>query len=117
VVDELLPARVLEDDHRADTIVAWREHTETGDHEIEIAIAIEIDRLDMCGRGNRITDRHFGEHPSWKLANPRHLTPDHIADKDVWESITIKVHDLHVSNLRPPPLGNRIANCVRREEI
>ena len=43
-----LPPVVLEHHHRADPRVARKQDTETGYHDVEIAVTVEIDRIETC---------------------------------------------------------------------
>ena len=40
---------VLEDDHRADAIVVGKQEAERGDEQVEVAVLVEVDRLDVGG--------------------------------------------------------------------
>ena len=49
---EMLMAVILQQDHRPDAIVARHEHAKRRDDQIEIAVAVEVDRCGVRGRGN-----------------------------------------------------------------
>jgi hypothetical protein len=80
---EALVAIVLQDDDRSDPVVAGREHSERGDDQIKIAVAVEIDRLDVGRCRDRVADRPLREHTLGELANPGDAAADHVADENV----------------------------------
>ena len=112
---ELLPAIVLEDDHRADAIVVGKQKPQRRDEQVEVAVLVEIHGLDM--RWSRDAgDGLLGERPTRRLTDPAHHAAQRVADEDVVQTVTIEIGDGDVGNLRTLVALRQIADGTGGEQ-
>jgi hypothetical protein len=105
---------VLEHDHRTHAVVVGKQESERSDHEVEIAIAVDIDGFDVR-RGGHAGDRLFGEHPLRKLADPGEHVAQRVADEHVGQTVAIEVGDRHMRDLGTLVCLRPVADRLRRE--
>jgi hypothetical protein len=112
---ELLPAVVLEHDHRADAVVVGEQEAKCRNEQIEIAVVVDIDDFDMGGSrdtGNRL----LGIGAARRLTHPADDTTERVTDYDVVQAVTIEIGDGHVRDLRPLLAFRGIADRARGEQ-
>ena len=116
VPHEAAAAGVLEDDHRSDPLVAGEELAEVGDEQVEVAVAVVVDRLDMARRAN-VGDHLLRVHALRRLPEPGELPASRIADEHVGQAVRVEIDDRDVRDLRLLPGGRSIADRRRLPEV
>ena len=115
VHSELHPTRVLQNHHRADPVVVGKEHPQYGDHQVQISVTVEVDRLHVGGRDQVGSANGLRENALRVLANPRHGIGVAIAYDHVEQAVLVEVHRLDVRDFRR--LRERLSDRPRDEEI
>ena len=98
---ETLPAVVLQPDDLPDRLVAGIDAAQDRHHEVEVAVAVEIDGLDVAGGGQI----DVAQHPllpgaARRLAVPDDAAEHRVADEHVGEAVAVQIDDLHVRDER-----------------
>ena len=114
---EALFAVVLEDHDRADAEVAREELSEARHEQVEVAVAVEVGRLDMGGRADLLGDWLFRPDAGRGLADPRDPVPDRVAGQDVGEAVVVEVDDGDVRDQGPLVVAARLADRLRSEGV
>ena len=107
---------VFKDDDRPDSAVVRKQRAETCDHQVQVAVAVEIHCLDVRRRQDLAGDRVLGIDVARELADPGNPVCGGVAHQDVREAVLVEVGDLHVRDLGPLMFTDRIACGSRREE-
>ena len=112
---EMLMTVVLQDDHGSRAVVAGHQHAEGSDHQVEVAVAVDINRRDVGRRVNRGQNR-LGERPARGLPDPAHAVTEGVADQHVRKAVLVEVGNLHVRDARPFPGRGAVSNWRRIKE-
>src|ERR1039457_2912485 len=75
---KVLLAIVLQDDHRADLVIAGKKLTHAGHQHIQVAIPIDIDGAHVRGGGQHGADPSFRINPARELPDPAHTIRQHV---------------------------------------
>ena len=100
-VAESLRAIVVEQDDRPDTSVRGQQDPEARDEQVQIAVAVEVDRLHGDRRGHGGADRTLHVRATRVLVEPENLIPKRIAREDVRQTVSVEVDDADLRDLRP----------------
>ena len=106
---ETAAAGVFQDDDRSDPLVAGKQLAEVGDEQVEVAVAVMVDRLDMAGSAN-FGDQLLGVHALRSLPEPGEFPASRVAHQDVHQAVPIEIDDRDVRNLRLLAVGRRLAD-------
>jgi hypothetical protein len=112
---EPLAAIVLEDDDRADAIVVGKQKPQRRDEQVEVAVLVEINGLDMRWSSDA-GDGLLGVGPTRGLTDPAHHAAQRVADEDVVQTVTIEIGNGDVGDLRALVALRQIADGTGGEQ-
>ena len=90
-------------------------NAERGDEQVEVAVLVEIDGLDMR-RSSDAGDGLLGEGPARRLTDPAHHVAQRVADEDVVQTVAIEIGDGDVGDLRTLLALRQIADGTGGEQ-
>ena len=96
--------------------VVGKEHAQAGHGEVEVAVAVEIDGMDVCGAWY-LGEAALGESSGRRLPQPGDAVGGGVGCDDVDQPVGVEIDDRHVGDHRPVAGADAIADRLGPQEV